>query len=344
MRNGFESGFVLGNSSGPKTGLHSGLQSSNVMNNRINMLDPSTIIEPKLKPVFYINADNVALVSGAVNLTYNLIKGNSLAGSLSDLLPNYSLPFDQTAGTTYRPPLVLKGLNGRNYMNFADTGNRYLSSSTSINMFLYNNGAVGAKATGTGMTWMFIIKRKQGGLYNILDARDSSTTATTNDLLLEVNAAGAITFDYCGGSAGLVTNITGTSGTNLLNDWSILTVKCQLRKDGGAIPADNVLPATTKRYAMPSGAKIGTSSPIDIFVNGVEQPKNITTNTFTNADFNSDGSYRMFDRDCWIGNKGSVFANSGTHIAAAMMIPAYIDKAYQQRLENYFRWYYSLPF
>jgi hypothetical protein len=344
MRRGLEQGFANGSLSGLQSGLGSGLQSSVAMKSRLNSLDPSSIIEPKLKPIFYINADNVALVSGAVSLTYNLIDGNSLAGSISDLLPLYNLPFEQAAGSTYRPPLVVGGLNGRNYMNFADTSARYLSSATSINMFLYNNEAGGAKATGTGMTWMFIIKRKQGGLFNILDARDSSTSATTNDLLLEVNSAGAITFDYVGGSAGSTTKIAGTSGVNLLNDWSILTVKCQLRKDGGAIPADNVLPATTKRYAMPSGARIGLTSPIDIFVNGVEQPKTITTNTFTNADYNGDGSFRMFDRDVWIGNKGSVFANSGTHIAAALMIPAYIDKAYQQRLENYFRVYYSLPF
>jgi hypothetical protein len=52
----------------------------------------------------------------------------------------------------------------------------------------------------------------------------------------------------------------------------------------------------------------------------------------------------MLDRDIWIGNKGSVFATSGTHIASALMIPSYISNAYQQRLENYFRLYYSLPF
>ena len=75
---------------------------------------------------------------------------------------------------------------------------------------------------------------------------------------------------------GSVTSLIGTAGVNLLNDWSILTVKCQLRKDGGALPADNVLPATTKRYAMPSGAKIGNGiSVIDIFVNGVRNNQKI---------------------------------------------------------------------
>ena len=199
MRRGLEQGFANGSLSGLQSGLGQGLQSSVAMKNRLNSLDPSSIIEPKLKPVFYINADNVTTVSSSVYSLYNLIEGNSLAGSLSDLLPNYSLPFDQTAGTTYRPPLVLKGLNGRNYMNFADTSTRYLSSAASVNMFLYDNAAVGAKATGTGMTWMFVIKRKQGGLYNILDGRDSTISATTNDLLLEVDSSGRITFDYRGG-------------------------------------------------------------------------------------------------------------------------------------------------
>jgi hypothetical protein len=42
----------------------------------------------------------------------------------------------------------------------------------------------------------------------------------------------------------------------------------------------------------------------------------------------------MLDRDIFIGNKGAVFGTAGTHIAAAVMIPAYVDKAFQQRIEN----------
>jgi hypothetical protein len=340
MNSGLQQGFILGQSSGLKSGLNGGLQSGYTMKNRLNSLDPSSIIEPKLKPIFYINADNVATISGGVSLTYNLIDP---AGNGVDLLKPNASPFENTAGSSFRPPLALKGLNGRNYMNFAFSTGRYLQTALTT-PFLYNNDTVGAKATGTGMTWMFVIKRKQGGTYNILDGRDSSTIPTVNDLLLEVDTNGRITFDYRGGQGGSVTSLIGTAGVNLLNDWSILTVKCQLRKDGGALPLDNVNPLTEKRYAVPSGARIGVGSPIDIFVNGIEQPKTITTNTFTNADYNNDGSFRMFNRDMWIGNKQSSFGNSGTFIAAALLIPAYIDKAYQQRLENYFRIYYSLPF
>ena len=339
MRRGLEQGFANGSLSGLQSGLGSGLQSSVAMKNRLNSLDPSTIIEPKLKPVFYINADNVALTSGSVQIAYNLI--NSTPG---ELFPKVEDIFDQTAGGTYRPPLVLKGLNGRNYMNFADTGNRYLSSSTAIgtNMYASTTPAV----SGTGMTYMFVIKRKRGGTYTIFDGRDSSTLATTNDLLLEVNSAGAITFTYSGGNGGTVTSLLGTAGVNLLNDWSILTVKCQLRIDNGAIPSDSDGPSPiTKRFAKPIDNGFGSqTSAIDIFVNGVEQQKTISSGSFTNADWYSDSTYRMFDRDVWIGNKGSVFATAGTQIAAALMIPAYISKAYQQRLENYFRIYYSLPF
>jgi hypothetical protein len=337
MRNGFESGFVLGNSSGPKTGLHSGLQSNSVMTNRINMLDPNTIIEPKLKPVFYINADNVALTSGSISIAYNLI--NSTSG---ELFPKIENIFDQTAGTTYRPPLVLKGLNGRNYMNFGDTGNRYLASAiTPASVYMY--ASTSPLVSGQGMTYMFVIKRIPGGTRTIVDGRDSSTLATTNDLLIEVNSEGRITFDYKGGNSGAVTSFTGTAGVNLLNDWSILTVKTQLRNDGGDLPSDSD-GADCKRFLRPIDARVGTTSPLDIFVNGIEQQKTVTTNTFTNADWFNDGSFRMLDRDIYIGNKGSVFATSGTHIAAALMIPTYISKAYQQRLENYFRNYYSLPF
>lgn len=341
MNRGLEQGYSNGILSGPLSGLGSGLQSSVSMKNRLNSLNPSAITEPKLKPVFYINADNVALTSGSVQIAYNLIDDTS--GQFWSKIENI---FDQTAGTTYRPPLVVNGFNGRNYMNFSDTGNRYLSSSTSIGTYMYASTTPAVSATG--FTYMFVIKRKTGGTYTILDGRDSSTLPTTGDLLLEVNAAGAITFQYCGGNSGTISTLNGTAGVNLLNDWSILTVKCQLRIDNGTIPSDSDTPGAspmTKRFTRPSGNKFGgVSSAIDIFVNGIEQPKTITSGSFTNADWYGDGSFRMLDRDVWIGNKGSVFATSGTHIASALMIPAYIDKSYQQRLENYFRNYYSEPF
>jgi hypothetical protein len=311
------------------------------MTNRLNSLSPISVIEPKLKPVFYINADNVALTSGSVNIAYNLI--NDTPGQFWPKIENI---FNQTAGTTYRPPLVVNGFNGRNYMNFADTGNRYLSSAiTPASVYMYASTTPAVSAFG--MTYMFVIKRLKGATRTILDARDSSTLATTNDLLLEVDTNGRITFDYKGGNSGGATSFTGTAGVNLLNDWSILTVKCQLREDGGNLPQDSDTPGgspATKRFLRPIDARIGSSSPLDVFVNGIEQQKTITTNTFTNADWYNDGSFRMLDRDIWIGNKGSVFATSGSHIAAALMIPAYISNAYQQRLENYFRNYYSFPF
>lgn len=337
MNNGLQQGFILGQSSGLGSGLRQGLQSGYTMTNRFNSLNPSNVLEPKLKPVFYINADNVALTSGSVNIAYNLIESTP-----GELFPKIENIFDQTAGTTYRPPLVLRGLNGRNYMNFSDTGNRYLASAiTPASVYMY--ASTSPLVSGQGMTYMFVIKRKRGGTYTIFDGRDSSTLATTNDLLLEVNAEGRITFDYRGGNSGAVTSFIGTAGVNLLNDWSILTVKAQLRNDGGNLPSDSE-GADCKRFLRPIDARIGTTSPLDVFVNGVEQQKTITTNTFTNADWFNDGSFRMLDRDVFIGNKGSVFATSGTLIASALMIPAYISKAYQQRLENYFRNYYSLPF
>jgi hypothetical protein len=341
MRRGLEQGFANGSLSGLQSGLGSGLQSSVAMKSRLNSLDPATIIEPKLKPVFYINGDNVALTSGSVQIAYNLLNDTS-----GQFWPKVENIFDQTAGTTWRPTLVVNGLNGRNYMDFSDSLNRYLSSSTAIGTNIYASTTPAVSATG--FTYMFVIKRKQGGAYTLLDGRDSSTLPTPGDLLLEVNAAGRITFEYCGGNSGTVTSLIGTAGVNLLNDWSIVTVKCQLRIDGGVIPDDTstvgASPKTT-RFLNPIGNKFGSqTSAIDIFVNGVEQQKTITSGSFTNSDWYNDGSFRMLDRDIWIGNKATVYATSGTQIAASMMIPAYISKAYQQRLENYFRIYYSLPF
>jgi hypothetical protein len=337
MNRGLENGFILGNSKGIYNGLNSGLVGS-IIGNRLNMLNPSSILDPKIKPVFYINGDNVALNNGTVQTCFNQIETTP-----NQLFTKVENIFDQTAGTTYRPSLVVKGLNGKNYINFADTGNRYLASKVTTFPNFYASTA--PQVTGTGFTYIFVIKRKPGATYSILDGRDSTTLATTNDILIEVNAAGRITFDYKGGNSGLVTSIIGTAGVNLLNDWSILTIKCQLRIDGGLIPTDGAGPSPfSKRFAMPETARIGSSSPIDIFVNGIEQQKTITTNNFTNADHYNDGTFRMLDRDIFIGNKGAVFGTSGTHIAAALMIPAYISKTLQTKIENYFRYYYNLPF
>lgn len=339
MNRGLENGNVLGSSKGLYEGLNSGLQGS-ITPNRWNILDPITITDPKIKPVFYINGDNVALTSGTVSIAYNQINSTS-----NELFPKIENIFDQTAGTTYRPPLVVGGLGGKNYINFADTGNRYLASSTSIGTYLY--ASTSPSVSGTGFTYMFVIKRLPGGTRTILDGRDSTTLATTNDILLEVNAEGRITFEYKGGNSGLVTSFHGTAGVNLLNDWSILTVKTQLRTDGGFIGSDssNVGGSpVTKRFAQPINARVGNQSALDVYVNGEEQYKNITINSYTNADWFNDGSYRMLDRDIFIGNKGSVFGTSGTYIAACLMIPAYISNAVQTRIENYFRYYYNRPF
>jgi len=337
MNRGLEGGYILGASKGLYSGIKSGLQGAFTAD-RFNMLNPNMITDPKIKPVFYINADNVALNSGTIQTCYNLVENTP-----NQLLAKVENVFDQTAGTTYRPPLVLNGLGGKNYMNFADTSNRYLTSD--ITTFPNFYASTSPSVSGTGFTYIFVIRRKQGSTYTILDGRDSTTLATTNDILIEVDAAGRITFDYKGGNSGLVTSIIGTAGVNLLNDWSILTIKAQLRIDGGAIPGDSSGPSPiTKRYQFPVGARVGSSSAIDIFVNGVEQQKNITTNTFTNADHFNDGTFRMFERSISLCNKAAVYGTSGTQLAACMMIPAYIDKALQTRLENYFRYYYNRPF
>jgi hypothetical protein len=341
MERGYENGLVQGNTAGLSSGLHGG-RFGHTMSKRLNMLNPSTIRDPKRNPVFYINAEstNVLLNSGSVQTCYNLVESvpNQILEKVEDVIR-------QNAGTTYRPPLVLNGLGGRNYMDFGDTANRYLESSTLAKMYCTINSPTNVYASGTGFTYMFVIRRANlpTSTVSILDGRDSTTLAGSGDILLELNSNNSITFDYKGGQGGSVTSITGTAGVGLLTDWSILTVKCQLRIDGGPLPLDNQF-SNYRRYDMPRDNRVGSTSPIDIFVNGVEQQKTITTNNFTNSDHFGDGSYRMLDRNIFIGNKGAVFGTGGTHIAAALMIPAYVDKSFQQRIENYFRYYYNKPF
>jgi hypothetical protein len=339
MERGYENGLVQGNTVGLSSGLHGG-RFGHTMSKRLNMLNPSTIGDPKRNPVFYINADKVSTNVGTVQICYNLAETVP-----NQILANIDEIFTQTAGTTYRPALVRDGLGGRRYMDFGDTANRYLESSTLAKMYCTINSPTNVYASGTGFTYMFVIRRANAptSTVSILDGRDSTTLPSAGDILLELNSNNSITFDYKGGTGGSTTSITGTAGVGLLTDWSILTVKCQLRIDGGPLPLDNQF-SNYKRYDMPRDNRVGPTSPIDIFVNGVEQQKTITTNNFTNSDHFGDGSYRMLDRNIFIGNKGSVFGTSGTHIAAALMIPAYVDKSFQQRIENYFRFYYNKPF
>lgn len=336
MNRGLERGFIAGQSKGAFSGLKSGLHGMS-MNRRNNMINPASITDPKTRPVFFINGDNVSLSGGTIVGTVNLI-----TTEVNDLFTPISNILTQNQGTTYRPPVVIGGLNGRSYIDMADIGQRYLATGQINSPALY--AATAPTITATGFTYIFVIRRKQGGAYTILDGRDSTTLPTPSDILLEINASGTITFDYKGGVSGTVTNFTGTAGVNLLNDWSILTVKAQLRNDGGPIPSDSDGGTIAKRYALPSGARVGPLSPLDIFVNGVEIQKTLTTNTYTNADYFGDNTYRMLNRAITLGNKGTTYGTAGTQVAAFLMIPAYIDKALQTKIENYFRWYYNDPF
>ena len=334
MNRGLENGIVLGSSKGLYQGVHSGLQES-ITPNKWNILDPTTITDPKIKPVFYINGDNVTHTLNVISSAQNLIYKTS-----NELLTTVENIFDQTT-TSYKPILVKNNLGGKSIMDFAITNNKSLFSTSPV------YAITSPQISGTGMTYIFVIKRQPGTTQTILDGRDSSFGATVNDITLEVNNAGSITFDYRGGVGGSVTSFIGTAGVNLLNDWSILTVKAQLRNDGGFIGTDSsAISASpvTKRYAAPLSARVGPLSPLDIYVNGKEQYKNMTTNTFTNADYFSDSSFRMLNRIIRIGNKQTGYSTSGTYIAAALMIPAYISNAVQTKIENYFRFYYNRPF
>lgn len=339
MNRGLENGLILGSSKGLYQGVNSGLQGF-ITPNKWNILDPATITDPKIKPVFYINGDNVTHTLNVISSAQNLIYKTS-----NELLTTVENIFVQST-TSYKPTLVKNNLGDKSIIDFTDTASsKSLFSSVAIGTAMY--AITSPQISGTGMTYIFVIKRQPGATRTILDGRDSSFGATVNDLTLEVNNAGSITFDYRGGISGSVTSFIGTAGVNLLNDWSILTVKAQLRNDGGFIGTDSsAISASpvTKRYAAPLSAKVGPLSPLDVYVNGKEQYKNMTTNTFTNADYFNDNSFRMFDRDIIIGNKATGYNTSGTYIAAALMIPAYISSAVQTKIENYFRFYYNRPF
>ena len=336
MENGIHNGLVKGSSKGSYDGLSGGYLNS--LTNRWNSINPNDIDDPRYKPVFYVNADNCATSNNQATILYNQIDK-----SANDIFPPYENIFTQ-AGTTYTPFVVKGGLGGKNYLDFATNSTYYMLSANVAASPMYYSVTSPNIGSGRGFTYMMVVKRKPGATYTLLDARDSNSLPTPNDLLLEVNGEGRITFDVGGGTAGSVTRLAGTAGVNLLNDWSIVTAKHQLRFDGGLYP-DTQATIGNKFYGRPIDSRVGSNTcALDIYVNGNEQPKIITTSTYTNADFNNDGSYRMFDRQIAIGNKASTYATSGTHIAMVLMIPSYISRALQTRLENYFRYYYNRPF
>lgn len=334
MNRGFESGLIKGTSKGLFEGIKKGLNTS-FLNNRFNSIHPNNITDPKLRPVFWICGDDVSTIGTTVDKAFNQIEKMP-----NEIFANVNNVFTQNAGGSYRPALIKNSIGGRTVFDFSDTNIRYLISGQTTFPAFYANTS--PSSTGTGGTFIFVVKRKLGGTYTIFDGRDNSTLSTPNDLLIEVDSAGRITFDYKGGVSGTVTSYTGTAGINLLNDWSILTVKFQLREDGGFIPSDSDGSPIAKRYYKPIDGIIG--DPLQIYVNGRLLLKNITTNTFTNADFNNDSTYRMFDRDFAIGNKASTYATSGTQIGSVLFIPAYIPNALQVKLENFFRDYYNERF
>lgn len=353
MNRGLENGYIGGISSGIPSGLSGGLHSGNVMQGMTNRVNPASEIAPKTKPVFLINGENITLISGLVQYATNVMPSTS-----GELFPKYENIFEQLVGSTYRPTLARGGFGGRNYINFADTvakpstwQNSYLASAVSTAAPLYYQSA--PSVSGAGITLMMVVRRAPGisGAVTLFDGREAPATPSPNDLLLELDASNRITFDYRGGQSGTTTAYIGTAGRNLLKDWSIVTVKCQLRIDGGALPSDTtIVPGPgifTKKYAHPSGADIsssGVGAPLEVFVNGIQQPLSVTTNTYTNGDYFGDSSFRMVNRRMYIGNKGTVYGTAGTHIAAVLMVPCFLDKAIQQRWENHFRSYYSYPF
>jgi len=310
----------------------------NLLTNRWNSLNPNDIDDPRYKPVFYVNADNCATTNNQATILYNQIDKRS-----NDIFPPYENIFTQ-AGTSFCPKLVIGGLGGKNYLDFQTNASYYMLSANVTAAPMYYSVTSPNIGSGRGFTYMMVVKRKPGATYTLFDGRDSSSLPTPNDILIEVNSAGRLTFELGGGSAGSVTLLSGTAGVDLLNDFSLVTIKHQLRIDGGLLPPTQAT-IGNKFYGNPRDARVGGNScALDIYVNGNEQPKIITTSTYTNADYNSDGSYRMFDRQISIGNKASTYATSGTHIAMVLMIPSYISRALQTRLENYFRYYYNRPF
>lgn len=141
---------------------------------------------------------------------------------------------------------------------------------------------------------------------------DSTTINTIGDLNILSNGLGKIRVSLIGNPTS-TSSVWDTYDATLEGSWVILTVKVDLRQTNGL------------------------GSELQIFINGTQNQTPVTT-TFTTT-----GTSVFAADQLNFGNNTSA-TQAGSQIAGAFVCDYLLNSAEQQRIENFFRWYYGYRF
>lgn len=297
MQQGVQGGLSSGKREGSfVSGLQGGDRQGLLANNGfLSYTDPLTL-KGNLKPLVYFLADDVAtFIGGTISQMTDIANtGNILVSNL---------------GTSFRPSLISKGVNGRRgYISFNANDILY---KTDINMSAYNSVTniyiFRFKVAGTSTSYVYNINDG----YPLLSSGDFCLQQTNN----LYNAQSRLVGIFDTPSSQYTQGIFNTF-SNPYQNWGMITIKHNLLKPNGA------------------------GSETKMYVNGVLQQQLIQDDFKTPVPPNF-----LAIKDYHVGNSDTGSLVDGlVDIASGLTLPYWASDGLQKKLENYFRWYFGINF
>ena len=210
------------------------------------------------------------------------------------------------AGSSYRPtPIDNDIFYNKTSLDFQSSAS-FLIPSPTLNLGNYN-----------GSTFIFVLKLKNISQRAVYCIDDVTTPGGMN--LDIINTLNTLRSTFRGGEPGSITSSVFESykSSAEMNDWMIITSKSRL------------------------GQPQGPGSEQELYINGNLQKKFISSN------FDVITTLYTTSQNIIIGNDNSTLSGSkgnGIKLGAVLILPYWASETEQQRLENYFRWYYGNNF
>jgi len=297
MQQGNQGGLQSGKRRGSfSSGLQGGKRQGLLANNGFLSYTNPLTLKGNLKPLVYFLADDVETFTGGTveEMTDIANTGNVLISQL---------------GSSYRPSLIPKGVNGRRgYLSFQVNDILYCED---IDMSAYNC-----------MTNIYVFRFKVAGsttsyVYNVNDGYPLLSSGDfclqgTNNLF---NAQSRLVGIYDTPSSQYTQGVYNTF-SNPYQNWGMITVKHNLLKP------------------------TGQGSETKMYVNGVVQQQLIQSDFQTPVPPNF-----LTIKDYHVGNSDKTsLVNGYVDIASGLTLPYWASDGLQRKLENYFRWYFGINF
>jgi hypothetical protein len=297
MQQGVQLGLQSGKRRGSfSSGLQGGKRQGLLANNGfLSYINPTTL-KGSQKPLIYFLADDVAdfVGSGVAEMTDIANTGNILISAI---------------GSSFRPSLVSKGVNGRRgYLNFNVNDILYCED---IDMSAYNSVTniyvFRFKVAGSTTTYVYNINDG----YPLLSSGDFCFQGTSNLF----NGQSRLVGVYDTPSSQYTQGVYNTF-SNPFQQWGMITVKHNLLKP------------------------TGQGSETKMYVNGVIQQQLIQ------SDFETPDPPNFLPlKDYHVGNSDKTsLVNGYVDIASGLTLPYWASDGLQRKLENYFRWYFGINF